>query len=137
MLPARLHRHDRLDQVQVLDPLDLHPSPVPDRDVDVLADRPQASLHPPRRPEDHPEPTGDLPGVRGGDYVGRGADLDEGYPQPVEGVDDLVAPILDDPGRLLLKADRLHPDPPARGVDRAVRGEVGSPLGSPRCWSRR
>jgi len=62
------------------------------------------------------------------DYVWGCAYLHQGNSQPVQGVDQAVAPVFYDAGRFLLQAKDAYSHPSCRGLNPAVRTDVGGAL---------
>ena len=62
------------------------------------------------------------------DYVRGCAYLHQGNSQPVQGVDQAVAPVFYDAGCLLLQAEYAYAHPSRRGLNPAVSADVGGAL---------
>src|SRR5271157_3902040 len=85
LLPLDFTFYDLRDQVKLLDTLNLHTGTIPDRDIDVLAYRPESAFDLACRAEDHPQVPGDFLHLLRRMHAGRGRDLDERDPEPVKG----------------------------------------------------
>src|SRR3989442_311281 len=76
-LPLDLFLDERRDQAKLLNSFDFDSCAALDGDIDILANRPDPSLHLPRRPEQGSEREGDLPSLFRGFDIRRRRDFYE------------------------------------------------------------
>jgi len=127
-LPCHLAVHVLLDESELLDALDLDAVAALDRDVDVLADRPDAPAYLPSSPKEGSDLFGDLPGLRARNDLGTRGDLDERDSQAVEPVGHLAGRLPDLSRGVLLEADRGNRVPPSTNLELSVHGDERGPL---------
>src|SRR2546428_6737081 len=131
-LPLDLFPDERRDQAKLLNSFDFDSCAALDGDIDILANRPDPSLHLPRRPEQGSEREGDLPRLFRGLNAWCRCDFYERDAEPVESVDDLGPRFPELARGVFLEEDRGHTDSLSIDLEAPLEGHEPGPL-EPRC----